>query len=323
MRHKKAILLSLVGIFSASCMDHHEANVISKRYIHRYGYDVAEREWNSENYPGQVITTKKNGQTIAETYEDGILHGNKTTSYPHSQSVQSVEKYHRGILKSIITYNIKGYPETQKDILSPTHYFTSAWYPSGSPKVKEEFREEVLINGEYFNLTNQKDSFVKNGTGEKCIRNQVGDLLAKEIYSNYDIIYKETFHPNKSTASTAEYKNKELHGTKKSFAITGEPICVENFYHNKKDGQSTYYQNGSKYLEVTFKNNLKDGPERHYVDGQEVIQEIYWKEGRKHGENIIFCDGAPKTSWYYDDTKVSKKQFVELSQQTEYFTAMQ
>ena len=99
----KKFLFSLpiaAGLVLAGCGGNNgNAQVISKRYIHKYGYAVSQSEWDSNNYPGQVITNLRNGVTITATYEGGILHGPSTHTHPHSQTVQYYYLYNFGDLK--------------------------------------------------------------------------------------------------------------------------------------------------------------------------------------------------------------------------------
>ena len=75
--------LPFLAILVLACEnDANKKQVISQRYVHKYGYDVSRDEWKSELYPGQVLTTLRDGKTITETYEDGQLHGPKNGNLP-------------------------------------------------------------------------------------------------------------------------------------------------------------------------------------------------------------------------------------------------
>src|SRR6267154_4884075 len=89
------IFFSLLGILTFGCHNSNRENeeVISKRYIHKYGYDVSKEEWESTGYPGQVITSLRNGVTITASYEDNFLHGPTTHTYPYSQTMESLSTY--------------------------------------------------------------------------------------------------------------------------------------------------------------------------------------------------------------------------------------
>jgi antitoxin component YwqK of YwqJK toxin-antitoxin module len=324
MKSKYGLATLFVGLACAGCgPSGKDPNVVLSRYVHRYGYDVSREEWETQQHPGQVLTTLRNGQTISTSYEEGVLHGTKTQTFPHSQTIQVSEKYHKGSLVKRVTYSIRGVPQKEEVFKSPTEVLVTTWYPSGTPKTKEEFKDDVLLNGQYFNLANDIDSRVENGTGERTQRNQSGDLLSKEVFSNYTVTYLESYYPNNCPHTTTSYENGLIHGEKKVFAMSGEPLSVENYLRGEKHGPATYYQNGYKYLEVNYDRNLKDGLERHFVDGDIVIEETEYKNGLKHGSSIVFCDGSARTTWYFEDAKVPKPKYEELTLRSQAIMSMQ
>ncbi len=324
MKRKYGMATIVLGIACTGCGGPEKNyNVISQRYIHKYGYDVSREEWETQKHPGQVLVTMRDGKTISTSYEEGVLHGQKTESYPHSQTVQTLEKYEKGRLTKRVSYSVRGVPQKEELFKGPKEVLVTSWYPTGTPRAKEELKDDILLNGQYYTLTNELDSKVENGTGERTKRNQSGDLLSKEIFSNYALTYLETYYPNNSPHTTTSYENGLLHGEKKIFAMSGEPLSVENYFHGEKHGPSIYYQNGYKYLETYYTLGLKEGIERHYIDGDIVVEETEYKNGLRHGASIIFCDGSARTSWYFDDLKVSKPKFEELTVRSHAIMSMQ
>lgn len=314
----KAKVLSIVSLLAIATMitscdeGKNNKNVISQRYIHKYGYDVSQEEWNTQQYPGQVLTTMRDGKTITESFEDGLLHGSKTETYPHSQTIQTLENYERGHLVRRISYSVRGIPEKEEVFKSAKHVLITNWYPSGSPKAKEEYKDKVLINGWYYSVANETDSRIENGTGEKTVRNQTGDMLSREVFNNYRVTYVETYYPNNTPSTMTSYENGRIHGEKKHFSMSGDPIFIEQYSNGLKHGLCTYYQNGYKYLEVPYSNNYKDGVERHYIDGEVVVEETEYKDGIKHGPSIVYCDGSARTTWFFESQKVSRPKYEQL-----------
>ena len=324
MKGKIALFTLFAGFLLTGCTgDNNQKNVISTRYIHKYGYDVPKDEWLSQQYPGQVLTTLQDGKTIVESYEDGLLHGPRTETYPHSQTIQTLEQFERGKLTKRVTYTIRGVPEKEEAFKTESHIIVTSWYQTGTPKSKEEFKDSVLVNGQYFNYANETDSRIDNGNGEKTIRNASGDILSKEVYNNYVVSYIETYYPNNSPFTATSYENGVLHGEKKVFAMTSEPLSVENYLHGEKHGLCTYYQNGSKYLEIPYERGFKEGVERQYIDGEIIVKETEFHEGAKHGPSVIYCDGSARTKWYFENQKVSRSKFDELSQRHNLIMSMQ
>lgn len=323
MKKSYLIVFPLIAMTLMSCSDSEKKQIISQRYVHKYGYDVSKEEWKAEVYPGHVLTTLRDGKTITEPYEDGLLHGSKTETYPHSQTIQTLEQYERGNLVKRVSYNIRGVPQKEEVYKAENHVLVTTWYPNGTPKSNEEFRDDILISGQYLNTSNETDSRIENGTGERTVRNQSGDVLAKEVFNNYLLTYVETYYPNNTPHTTTSYENNLLHGEKKEFAMTGEPLSVEYYYKGLKHGLATYYQNGYKYSEVPYVHGLKNGVERHYIDGDIIVEETEYHDGIKQGSSVLYCDGSAKTTWYFENQIVSRAKYEQLMDRHEFIMSMQ
>ncbi len=323
MKKKYAILFPVIALVLISCNDGNKQQVISQRYVHKYGYDVSREEWKAESYPGHVLTTLRDGKSITEPYEDGLIHGARTETYPHSQTIQTLEQYEKGNLIKRISYTVRGVPQREELFKAENHIVITTWYPNGTPKSNEEFRDNILINAQYLNTSNETDSRIENGTGERTIRNQSGDILAKEVFNNYLLSYVETYYPNNTPHTTVSYENNLLHGERKEFAMTGEPISVESYYKGLKHGLSTYYQNGYKYSEIPYAHGFKNGIERHYIDGEIIVEETEFHDGIKQGSSVLYCDGSAKTTWYFENHIVSRPKYEQLIERHELIMGMQ
>src|SRR3989344_6292707 len=111
MRNSIYLTLGVIALLLASCeRKQRENDVVSQRYIHKYGYAVSKDEFEDRKYPGQVVTLLKNGVTVTTTYEDGILHGPCTHTYPHSQTIETYYLYKEGFLTKEVHYDITGMP---------------------------------------------------------------------------------------------------------------------------------------------------------------------------------------------------------------------
>lgn len=309
------ILIALAGLSVVSCSkDRSDEEVVSRRFIHKYGYDVSKEEWESTEYPGQVITTLRDGVTVTATYEQGVLNGPTTYTYPHSQTKECTEYYDHGTLIKKINYSIRGIPQKEELYLAPTHIKTTKWFKSGTPMSVEEYRDGKLVFGEYTNERNQLMSRIEEGNGVRFIRDDREEIVAKETFDSGEACLKETYYKNGTPHLIIPLKNGMINGEKKEFAETGEPLSIETYKLDNKHGLSSYYQNGSKYLELLFVNGMREGAERHYVDGEHLVEESFWSQDARHGPSTIFYDGLAKTSWYYNNRKVAKAKFDELSQ---------
>jgi antitoxin component YwqK of YwqJK toxin-antitoxin module len=315
-------LLSLCVIGCHHSDQSQDEHVVSKRYIHKYGYDVSEKEWKTASYPGQVITTLRNGITVTASYEDGLLHGPTTHTHPHSHTTESLSIYQRGNLVKKTSYNVRGIPFKEEAFFSPSHTKITRWYASGTPLSVEEYHRTELLEGEYYNKHNEVIERVSKGTGMRIVRDQHEQVIAKETIDHGFPALRETFHPHGIPHTIVPLLGGQVHGEKKVFAPSGEPISLENYSHNLLHGQATYFQNGCRYLEMTYQNGVKHGIERHFIDGETVVEETEWHEGQKHGPSIVYFDSMSKTQFYYNNMPVSKERYRELIEQEENIAIM-
>ena len=305
----------------AGCGDGQNSQVISKRYIHKYGYAVSQSEWEANNYPGQVITSMRNGVTITATYENGLLHGPCTHTHPHSQTVQYYFLYNFGDLKKEISYDSLGMPIQERAQLSPHRYCITKWYGDGSPMSTEDYAGDELLDAQYFTLNNEVESSVERGNGMRIRRDQHGVLLSKDYYDAGYLTKRDTFYPNGNSESTTHYAMNKKHGERLVFSENGNPLAVEEWIDNQLHGKSTYFNNGKKQVEVFFIGGARNGIETHFIDGDQVEQEIHWIYDRRHGPSKFYVgDNVAKTEWYYDGKLVSKKRFDELDHMDQMIT---
>lgn len=315
MRRIVTPLSLCLTLFLAGCRSNNQDNnVVSERYIHKYGYAVSKNEFEERKYPGQVITTLKTGVTITATYENGLLHGPSTHTFPHSQTVESYYLYNQGNLVKQVLYNAHGMPLREEIQLSPTRFASTKWYSDGTPMSTEEYAGKELVEGQYFTLQNDVEARVEKGRGTRVIRDVQGILLAKEEVEQGFITQKDTFYANGAPESTAYFMNGLLHGEKKSFAETGDPLAVKEYVNGKLHGKSTFYKNGARCVEVHYLDGQKNGLEIHYLDGETISQEILWENDHKHGPSKYYVDGIAQVEYFYDGERISENKWKELSQ---------
>ena len=306
------LLVSSSFLFIGCEKSNHDNNVVSQKYIHKYGYAVSKDEFESRSYPGQVITLLKNGVTITAGYEDGVLHGACTHTFPNSQTTESYYFYNQGTLVKQIFYALTGMPMREEVQISPTRYSITTWYKDGTPRSIEEYAGAELLEGQYFTLANDLEEQVVKGQGNRVQRDTDGVLLCKEQLEKGSVVKKETFHPNGSPESVANYINNELFGEKKTFTDSGEPVSVRTYEHNQLNGLSTFFKNGLRSVEVTYVDGVKSGDETHYLDGVNISKVIHWENGKMHGPSKYFVDDIARVEYYYDGNPVSPAKWKEL-----------
>lgn len=313
MFYRGLVLLSAVALVTSGCGgDKNGDEVIGQRFIHRYGYDVPQDDWETKNYPGKIIATHRNGVTVTTHFEDGLMHGERIRTYAHSQTVETRELFSRGTLAKKTFYDVRGIPTKEENYLSPTHVKITSWYSRGTPKSVEEVINGNLTFAEFYNPNNEAESRIENGSGTKIIRDNYGDLKAKEVFDNFVLVQRETFHGNGVPAISEFYKDGLLHGSKTTYTEAGDPIAQEFYREGILNGTAAYYQNGLKYLEIPFIHGEKEGIERHYIDGSTLAEETEFHDSKRHGPSVIFYDGVPTTTWYFNGEKVSRQRYEEM-----------
>jgi antitoxin component YwqK of YwqJK toxin-antitoxin module len=320
---KSLCILTGATLLLSSCGNKKNDDVVATRIVHKLGYNIDPDLWPKKHDPAKVHTTFRNGKTIISSYEDKLLHGDTTTSFEHSQTVQIREHYKRGQLEKRTYYSISGAPEEETYFKSPTHTVVKRWYSSGSPKSTEEFVETKLIHGQYFSINNELASHITNGTGEKTLSNHFGDVIEKQVFVNYEITYTETYHQDGTPHVVSSFKDGKLHGEKKTFSPAGDPISVENYLYGLKHGVCSYYQNGYVYQMTTYVEGRKHGVEQLFIDGVTLAEETLYNFGLKHGPSVVYYDNSANTQWYFQNEKVSKEKFDRYEEREHMISSLQ
>lgn len=313
MKKVFCILTPIVLLLASGCQRNDPNDqVVSKRYIHKYGYEMTEKEWKAKIHPGQVITTLRNGVTIAASYEDGLLSGPCTHTYPHSQTVQTYYLYNNGNLVKEINYDIRGLPMREDLYIAPNRIATTEWFADGCPRATEEYQERLLYEGEYFNPANETEAQVIHGEGTRIVRSLDGDLLRKEDFSAGKLCKRWDYHPNGAPETIADYANNQLHGVRLTYAPTGEPLAIEEWEEGKLHGKATYFHNGAKASEICYFHGMKDGTETRYLDGEVVVEEIEWIDDIRHGPSHFYVNNTTHTQWFYEGKEVTAAKYEEM-----------
>lgn len=310
MKTRLSLLCGALALLACSCnKDTNSNQVVSQRYVHKYGYAVSQEEWASKNYPGQVISTLSNGVVVTATYENHELHGPCTFTFPNSNTIERHVIYNRGAVVKETTYDSSGMPLEETAQLSQSRRSVTLWYSDGAPKSIEEYANEELLEGQYFTVLNELEARVEKGKGEKVMRDAKGTLLFRDEVDAGFTVKRESFYPNGSPEGITYFANNKKHGLRKTFTVSGEPLSVEEWVNGALHGKATYFKNGTKYLEVSYLFGKKNGQESYFVDGDAISHQISWDGDKRHGPETYFVDGSEKTTWYYGGKEVSKSNY--------------
>lgn len=321
MKSRKILFLTAsaaICLFTTACQRHTQmipcCNVVEESYIHKYGVEVPAHDWTYRGENGKVITTLGNGVIVTKSYEQGILHGESTYTFPHSSTIERREFYQNGRMIQSISYNHSGLPIESIEFLQDGTHKVTQWYADNSPKSIEIYQEDLLISGEYYNSANKADAHVDHQNGIRPIRDDYGQLLATETIENGKISQQTLYHPNGTPRVITPYKEGKISGVRKLFLPGGEPEAEEEWIQDRQEGITTLFRNGERYARITFRDGRKNGVELRYKeDGETVAEEICWADNQRHGPCHTYVADSVRTDWYFAGNLVSKSYYYFLS----------
>jgi antitoxin component YwqK of YwqJK toxin-antitoxin module len=255
----------------------------------------------------------KTGVVKTATYENGVLHGPMTETFPSSQTIETYSLYNEGNLIKQTFYNIHGMPLKERIQQSPSRFAITQWYSDGTPMALEEYAGVELVEAQYLTCQNEIEARVEKGRGSRITRTAEGTLQSKEEIDQGFVVKRDTFYPNGSPETNAFLVQGMLHGEKKSFAETGEPLAIREYVHGKLHGKTTFFKNGVRAVDIHYLDNMKNGLEIHYIDGDIISQELLWENDHKHGPCKYYVDGIAQVEYFYDGDLVPEYKWKELN----------
>ena len=281
--------------------------VVEEKYVHRYGVEVPPQDWSQQGRHGQVVTTLTNGVVVAKNYEGGVLQGDTTYSFPHSEVVQKIETYNQNTLVKETTNYSSGTSMKEVRLTSPNSQEVSWWYENGTPRANETFADGRMMRADYYNYSYQIESKIDDGQGQRIMRDPYGLQLSTDEFKDGILLTSTTYHPNGAPKESIPFNGTGIvHGVKKTYMPAGEPKTVEEWVGNKKHGVTTIYQNGEKVAEVPYENGKKNGIERRYRAGETIVEEVSWRNDIQDGSVVSYVGGKTITNWFYQGRAVTK-----------------
>lgn len=307
-------LFSLLSIVVSACtaraplQDH----VVTERYIHKYDVELTPEEWMERGKDGQVIKVLGDGSRVCENYSKGVLQGETSCSFPHSDIIHSIKFYSRGTLVKELLNHPTGKPEREVKYQDDGSKKITVWYDNASPKQVEIFQQDRLISGNYYSPSSQMESQVNQGSGTRVVRDIYGQLISKDVIQDGFLKEITTYHPNGSPSMITPFHSNLPHGEKRIYLPSGEPEAKEEWQYGTLHGCVTTYLNGERAAEIPYVNGVKFGIERRFKDGETVVEEITWNHDIRHGPSMLFIEGEVKTQWYYKGAPVSHGYFEQM-----------
>ncbi len=259
--------------------------------------------------PERFTRVLPNGVVVVRTTRAGVLEGNTTYTFPHSEVIEKTESYLQGnLVKTLINYP-SGTPMHEVQIVNPDKQTVSYWYENGFPRSSETYFKGKLLSGEYFDMDHNVEDQVDKGKGLRVKRDAYGQLIARETIDKGEVVLRTEFHPNGYPRAIIPFKNGKIEGKKKTFLPAGEPVSVETWEEGQQHGETMLFKNGEKSAEVPYSHGKKEGVEKRYRDGKTVVEEVYWSDDKRHGPSFSYVDKIVKAKWFYRGKLVKQSQY--------------
>lgn len=303
-------LSTLTVALSSCCSNCNQNNVVSQKYIHKYGFDLSKDEWEAREEEGKIVTFLENGVKYTESYENGILHGSSHSCYPYSETIEKSSVYDQGMLVKEIWYDRKGIPLQEIAYEFDRRKMITLWDQNGAPLSVEEYEGDQLMEASYFNSLGDIEAHVENGNGTRIKRDRSGKLLLKDQMENGALAQRTTFHPNEAVESVSHFANYVLHGEQKIFTPEGKLLMKANWSEGTLEGTKVSYRDGVPFLEVPYVKGKKQGVERRIDEDGRILQETSYYEDEKHGPTIVHHGKEVKESWFYKGKAVTPQKYA-------------
>ena len=313
MKFRQWSLFALFCALLSSCQNNSALDqIVSQKYVHKYGFDVSEEEWEERAQDGQVVAMLKNGVKITRSYENGRLHGPTTHSFPHGSTVEKLLVYGQGTLLKETLFDPAGMPIREDLYEFDDRNTITLWDEKGVPLSIEEYDNDLLMEGKYYTPDHVLEAVVENGCGERVKRDRTGLLISRDRMENGAIAERTTYHPTGRIHTVSRYRDYQLHGEQRKFTSTGKPLMKLDWDSGVLDGLKVVYRNGSKIAEIPYIKGQKHGVEHHYDDLGNLTADIEWKNDKKHGCSKFHTDETTDIEWFFKGQSVSAERFETL-----------
>ncbi len=307
----------LVGaIAAAGCMnrpEHDPYEVVDQSYVHRYGVPVPAQAWASKGETGKVVSTLKSGVVVSRSYVNGVLDGETTYTFAHSDAIEKIEQYEQGQLIKERFFYKSGSPSKEIEHPSETIQVVKSFYEHGAPQSTETYESEVLKQGEYFTPTHVTDSRIENGNGLRTRRDRFGLVIGVDTISDGVIRETRTFYQDGSLKQVIPYVNGIVEGELKTYLPGGEPESIQVWSAGEQTGDTTLFENGERVAQIPMIKGVKNGVERRFRNHEILVEEIAWQDDQRHGPSTTIINGVSKTDYFFKGQPVTRSAYEKLT----------
>ena len=278
---------------------------VAQTYTHKYGQVLSEKDWRDKGSYGTITSRLPNGVTRIETFEQGVLHGECSETFPFNQAIALRQVYERGQKAQEVGYSTGGAP-LQKQEWRGDQRIATTWYPDGSPMAVESYEQDRLISGEYFNREHELEAQVLEGKGYRICRDTQGKILAQEEISSGEVCLHTEYFDSGIPSKVTPFFRGAIHGLVATYLPDGQPSSTEHYHLGKRHGLTTLFLNGDRAQEVPYVHGKKEGVEKHYEDGHSVVRTVAWREDLQHGPTETLLPEARSIEYWYRGALVPK-----------------
>ena len=319
MKPKLLTAVVCAGFFLTGCGSV-SSDILSQQFVHKYGFNMSEQEWEERAKDGQAITVLKDGVRITRSYEGGQLHGITTYSFPHSSIIERLLAYDHGVLLKEVLHDARGIPVREEAYEFDNRTIITLWDEHGSPLSIEKYVDESLVEATYYTPEHELEARVESGNGERVRRDRTGLLICRDKIESGALTKRTSYHPNGQIHTVSHYRNFQLHDEQLKYTASGKPLMALQWNHGVLEGPKVIYRNGLKISEIPYTNGQKHGTERHFDDFGQLTAEIQWFNDKKHGASRFHTDETLFTEWYYRGQLVEEGKYRELETQDNFIT---
>ncbi len=306
--------LSIAGASAllTCCQSNQDGDILSQQFVHKYGFNVSEKEWDERSQDGQAIAVLKDGVKVTRSFENGVLHGTTTYTFPNSAVVERLLVYDQGSLLKEVIQDELGIPIREELFEFDDRKIITHWDEKGAPLSIEEYDDELLQDGKYFTADHELEAQVESGFGMRVKRDRTGSRLYADRIHDGIIAERTSYHPNGQVHSISRYHDYQLHGEQVKYTASGKPLMKLSWNHGILDGCKTIFRNGGKIAEIPYVSGQKHGVELHYDDLGNLTAEIEWKTDKKHGTSQFHSEESTEVEWFYKGQAVTKGKYDML-----------
>ena len=309
----RKFLLSGVALAFTACQTSNSLDtVVSQTFVHKYGFETTEKDWDAREQDGQVVSMLKNGVKVTKSFENGQLHGLTTYTFPHSTAIEKQQLYDEGILLKEQLGDVTGMPIREEIYEFGNRTIVTLWDDKGVPLSIEEYDDEILMEAKYYTPDHELEASVIAGQGEKVKRDRTGLLVSRDAIQNGIMESRTTYHPNGNIHTISHYNNYQLHGRQMKCTASGKPLMELNWDNNVLDGDKVIYRNGRKIAVIPYVQGKKQGTELHFDDLGFLTAEIQWRDDKKHGLSQLHTEDSTDADWFFNGQTVNAERYKLL-----------